>query len=108
MLAVGSEAKEMIGKTPGRIVAIRPLKDGVIADFDTTTEMLRHIMKKAAKAGGFSIRKPSVVVCTPSGSTSVERRAIQDAVRNAGAKKFSLLRNLLQQQLALVCQSMSQ
>ncbi|MBD7936639.1 MULTISPECIES: rod-share determining protein MreBH [Cytobacillus] len=91
VLAVGTEAKEMIGKTPGRIVAIRPLKDGVIADFDTTTEMLRHIMKKAAKAGGFSIRKPSVVVCTPSGSTSVERRAIQDAVRNAGAKKVFVI-----------------
>ncbi|MDQ0270134.1 rod-share determining protein MreBH [Cytobacillus purgationiresistens] len=91
VLAVGKEAKEMIGKTPGRIVAIRPLKDGVIADFDTTTEMLRHIMKKASKAVGFSIRKPSVVVCTPSGSTSVERRAIHDAVRNAGAKKVHLI-----------------
>ncbi|NRG44822.1 rod shape-determining protein MreB, partial [Bacillus sp. CRN 9] len=83
--------KEMIGKTPGRIVAIRPLKDGVIADFDMTTEMLRHIMRKASKSVGFSIRKPSVVVCTPSGSTSVERRAIQDAVRNAGAKKVHLI-----------------
>ncbi|MBN6887263.1 rod shape-determining protein MreB and related proteins [Cytobacillus horneckiae] len=91
VLAVGKEAKEMIGKTPGRIVAIRPLKDGVIADFDMTTEMLRHIMRKASKSVGFSIRKPSVVVCTPSGSTSVERRAIQDAVRNAGAKKVHLI-----------------
>lgn len=91
VLAVGTEAKEMIGKTPGRIVAIRPLKEGVIADYDTTTEMLRHIMKKASKKGGFAIRKPNVVVCTPSGSTSVERRAIQDAVRNAGAKKVFLI-----------------
>jgi rod shape-determining protein MreB and related proteins len=91
VLAVGKEAKEMIGKTPGKIVAIRPLKDGVIADFDVTTEMLKHIMKKASKKGGFSLRKPDVVVCTPSGSTSVERRAIQDAVRNAGAKKVHLI-----------------
>ncbi len=91
VLAVGKEAKEMIGKTPGKIVAIRPLKDGVIADFDVTTEMLKQIMKKASKKGGFSLRKPDVVVCTPSGSTSVERRAIQDAVRNAGAKKVHLI-----------------
>ncbi|SFA72773.1 MULTISPECIES: rod-share determining protein MreBH [unclassified Bacillus (in: firmicutes)] len=91
VLAVGTEAKEMIGKTPGRIVAIRPLKDGVIADFDVTTEMLKHIMKKASKKLGFAIRKPNVVVCTPSGSTSVERRAIHDAVRNAGAKKVHLI-----------------
>ncbi len=81
----------MIGKTPGRIVAIRPLKDGVIADYDTTTEMLRQVMRKASKKVGFAIRKPNVVVCTPSGSTSVERRAIQDAVRNAGAKKVHLI-----------------
>src|SRR5574342_1225668 len=91
VLAVGKEAKEMIGKTPGKIVAIRPLKDGVIADFDVTTEMLKHIMKKASKTGGFGLRKPDVVVCTPSGSTSVERRAIQDAVRNAGAKRVHLI-----------------
>ena len=77
VLAVGTEAKNMIGKTPGRIVAVRPLKDGVIADFDITTSMLKQIMKKASKTMGFSIRKPSVVVCTPSGSTSVERRARQ-------------------------------
>lgn len=87
VVAVGTEAKQMIGKTPEKIVAIRPLKDGVIADYDVTTEMLKAVMKKAAKIGGFSIRKPNVVVCIPSGSTSVERRAIHDAVRNAGAKK---------------------
>jgi rod shape-determining protein MreB len=91
VLAVGHEAKEMIGKTPGKIVAIRPLKDGVIADFNVTTEMIKHIMRKAGKIVGFSLRKPNVVVCTPSGSTSVERRAIQDAVRNAGAKKIHLI-----------------
>ncbi|MFD0825458.1 rod-share determining protein MreBH [Neobacillus sp. M.A.Huq-85] len=91
VVAVGTEAKQMIGKTPEKIVAIRPLKDGVIADYDVTTEMLKAVMKKAAKIGGFSIRKPNVVVCIPSGSTSVERRAIHDAVRNAGAKKISLI-----------------
>ncbi|WP_307409273.1 rod-share determining protein MreBH [Neobacillus ginsengisoli] len=91
VVAVGIEAKEMIGKTPEKIVAIRPLKDGVIADYDVTTEMLKHIMRKASKKMGFAIRKPNVVVCTPSGSTSVERRAIQDAVRNAGAKKIHLI-----------------
>ncbi|MDZ5473388.1 rod-share determining protein MreBH [Bacillus sp. 31A1R] len=91
VLAVGHEAKEMIGKTPGSIVAIRPLKDGVIADYDVTTEMLKHILRKAAKKNGMAIRKPNVVVCTPSGSTSVDRRAIHDAVRNAGAKKVHLI-----------------
>jgi rod shape-determining protein MreB and related proteins len=91
VIAVGIEAKEMIGKTPEKIIAIRPLKDGVIADFDVTTEMLKHVMRKASKKLGFAIRKPNVVVCIPSGSTSVERRAIQDAVRNAGAKKISLI-----------------
>jgi rod shape-determining protein MreB and related proteins len=91
VLAVGVEAKSMIGKTPGKIVAVRPLKDGVIADFDVTTEMLKQVMKKASKKLGFSIRKPNVVVCTPSGATSVERRAIQDAVRGSGAKTVTLI-----------------
>jgi rod shape-determining protein MreB and related proteins len=91
VVAVGTEAKEMIGKTPEKIVAIRPMKDGVIADYDVTTELLKHIMRKASKTIGFAIRKPNVVVCIPSGSTSVERRAIHDAVRNAGAKKISLI-----------------
>lgn len=81
----------MIGKTPGKIVAVRPLKDGVIADYDVTTEMLKQIMKKASKKLGFSIRKPTVVVCTPSGATSVERRAIHDAVKNSGAKIVHLI-----------------
>ncbi|MCA1055967.1 rod-share determining protein MreBH [Rossellomorea aquimaris] len=91
VLAVGVEAKSMIGKTPGKIVAVRPLKDGVIADFDVTTEMLKQVMRKAGKKLGFSIRKPNVVVCTPSGATSVERRAIQDAVRGSGAKTVTLI-----------------
>lgn len=91
VLAVGHEAKLMVGKTPENIVAIRPLKDGVIADYQVTTDMLKHIMKKASKKLGTPLRKPSVVVCTPSGSTSVERRAIQDAVRQCGAKDVQLI-----------------
>ncbi|MEH6904853.1 rod-share determining protein MreBH [Neobacillus drentensis] len=91
VVAVGTEAKEMIGKTPEKIVAIRPMKDGVIADYDVTTELLKHIMRMASKKIGFAVRKPNVVVSIPSGSTSVERRAIQDAVRQAGAKKISLI-----------------
>ncbi|KIL47128.1 rod-share determining protein MreBH [Jeotgalibacillus campisalis] len=91
VLAVGIDAKNMIGKTPGNIVAVRPLKDGVIADFDVTTDMLKHIMGTIGKKLGFSMRKPSVVVCTPSGATSVERRAIHDAVKNSGAKTVHLI-----------------
>ncbi|WP_066252895.1 rod-share determining protein MreBH [Neobacillus drentensis] len=91
VVAVGAEAKEMIGKTPEKIVAIRPMKDGVIADYDVTTELLKHIMRMASKKIGFAVRKPNVVVSIPSGSTSVERRAIQDAVKQAGAKRISLI-----------------
>ncbi|MFS0862553.1 rod-share determining protein MreBH [Fredinandcohnia sp. 179-A 10B2 NHS] len=91
VVAVGTDAKRMIGKTPGKIVAIRPLKKGVIADYNVTSDMLRHVMKKVGQKLGYSIRKPNVVVCTPSGSTSVERRAIQDAVRNCGAKQVHLI-----------------
>lgn len=91
VIAVGSEAKDMIGKTPANIIAVRPLRDGVIADFDITSQMLKHVMKKAGKASGFAIRKPDVVVCTPSGATSVERRAIHDAVKSCGAKNVHLI-----------------
>ncbi|MEH7333508.1 rod-share determining protein MreBH [Neobacillus drentensis] len=91
IVAVGTEAYEMVGKTPEKFVTIRPLKDGVIADFDITTEMLKNILRKASKKLGFALRKPNVVVCIPSGSTSVERRAIHDAVKNAGAKKITLI-----------------
>lgn len=89
VLAVGDSAKEMIGRTPGSIVAVRPLKDGVIADFDTTAVMLKHFIKKAVKSGTFS--KPRVVVCIPSGVTEVERRAVEDAARQAGAKDVELI-----------------
>lgn len=91
VVAVGLEAKNMIGKTPEKIAAVKPLKDGVIADFEMTSMLLKHVMKKASKKLGFAIRKPSVVVCTPSGATSVEKRAIHDAVKNSGAKSVMLI-----------------
>lgn len=91
VLAVGIEAKSMVGKTPANIVAVRPLSDGVIADFDMTASLLKSIMKKAAKEIGLSLRKPNVIVCAPSGSTAVERRAILDAVRSCGAKEVHII-----------------
>lgn len=84
--AVGEEAKQMIGRTPGNIVAIRPMKDGVIADFDTTATMLRHFIRQAIKQKGFWLPAPRVVVCVPSGITAVEKRAVEDAAREAGAR----------------------
>ncbi|SIS48952.1 rod-share determining protein MreBH [Salimicrobium flavidum] len=91
VIAVGEEAKQMVGKTPRNVIPVRPLKDGVIADFDMTTQMLKILLKKAGKSSGLSIRKPTVVVCTPSGSTSVERRAIENAVKSYGAKQVHLI-----------------
>ncbi|CUS26581.1 rod shape-determining protein MreB [Paucilactobacillus oligofermentans DSM 15707 = LMG 22743] len=83
VVAVGQEAREMIGRTPGSIVAIRPLKDGVIADYDTTVAMLKYYIEKVlGKNGG----KPFVMVCVPSGVTEVEKRAVIDATRVAGAR----------------------
>lgn len=87
IIAFGTEAKEMVGKTPENVAIIRPLKGGVIADFDTTTELIRLVFNQTAKQLGLSLRKPSVAICTPYSSTSVDRRAIIDAVKNAGAKK---------------------
>jgi rod shape-determining protein MreB len=89
VLAVGSQAKEMIGRTPGSIVAVRPLKDGVIADFGITATMLKHFIRKAVKSTPFS--KPRLVVCIPSGVTEVERRAVEDAAGQAGAKEVDLI-----------------
>ncbi|WP_099221834.1 rod-share determining protein MreBH [Listeria costaricensis] len=91
VLAIGQEAKEMIGKTPASIVAVRPMRDGVIADFDLTSGLLREIMRRITKESGTSFRKPNVVVCTPTGATTVERRAIQDAVQSMGAKSVVLI-----------------
>ena len=89
VLAVGTQAKEMIGRTPGSIVAVRPLKDGVIADFDITATMLKHFIRKALKSNSFG--RPYVVVCIPSGVTEVERRAVEDAARSAGANRVELI-----------------
>jgi len=91
VVAVGAEAKEMVGKTPRNIVPIRPLKEGVIADYDVTAQMLKAFLKKVSKKMGLSMRKPTVVVCTPSGSTAVERRAIHNAVSSYGAKQVHLI-----------------
>jgi len=89
ILAVGAEAKKMIGRTPGNIVAIRPLKDGVIADFDTTEKMLRYFIQKVHKRRRFS--HPRLVVCVPSGITGVEQRAVKDAGYAAGARKVYII-----------------
>ncbi len=85
VLAVGNEAKAMLGRTPGNIVAIRPMKDGVIADFDVTEEMLRHFISKVQHR---KLVEPRVVVAVPSGITEVERRAVEDSVTRAGAREF--------------------
>lgn len=89
VLAVGTQAKDMIGRTPGSIVAVRPLKDGVIADFKITAKMLQHFIKKAVKPGIFS--KPHVIICMPTGVTEVERKAVEDAAYQAGAKQPVIL-----------------
>ena len=89
VMAVGEEAKQMIGRTPGNIVAIRPLKDGVIADFETTREMLRYFIQKA-RATRFFSRKPKIVICVPSGVTDVEMRAVFEATFSTGVPKSSV------------------
>ncbi len=89
VLAVGDEAKMMLGRTPGNIHAIRPLRDGVIADFDVAEEMIKHFIRKVHNRRSFSA--PQVIVCVPSGSTAVERRAIQESAESAGARKVFLI-----------------
>ncbi|ASB88066.1 rod shape-determining protein [Bacillus sonorensis] len=86
IVAVGNDAKNMIGRTPGNIVALRPMKDGVIADYETTATMMKHYISKAVKNKGLFARKPYVMVCVPSGITAVEQRAVIDATRQAGAR----------------------
>ncbi|MBU8905040.1 rod shape-determining protein [Desertibacillus haloalkaliphilus] len=85
--AVGNDAKNMIGRTPGNIVAVRPMKDGVIADFDTTATMMKYFIKQAQKNRSIFTRKPNVMVCVPSGITAVEKRAVEDATKQAGARE---------------------
>ena len=89
ILAVGEEARKMIGRTPANIVAIRPMKDGVIADFDVTQTMLRHFIAKAYRR--HHLFNPQVVVCVPSGVTEVEKRAVLDATKQAGAREAFLI-----------------
>ncbi|WP_294403643.1 rod shape-determining protein [uncultured Clostridium sp.] len=88
-LAVGSEAKLMIGRTPGNIVAIRPLKDGVIADFDTAQTMMKNLIEKVSTKNAF--KSPRIIVCYPSGVTEVEKRAIEEATKLSGARDVILM-----------------
>ena len=89
VLAVGDEAKLMLGRTPGNIEAIRPLRDGVIADFEIAEEMIKHFIRKVHNRRSFA--SPQVIVCVPSGSTAVERRAIQESAESAGARRVFLI-----------------
>jgi rod shape-determining protein MreB len=89
VLAIGEDAKLMLGRTPGSIEAIRPLRDGVIADFDVAEEMIKHFIRKAHRRGGWA--KPKIVVCVPYGATPVEKRAIRESVMAAGARKAGLI-----------------
>ena len=88
VLAVGDEAKTMLGRTPGNIQAIRPLRDGVIADFVVTEEMIKHFIKKVHKK---TLANPRILICVPTGSTPVERKAIQDSALAAGARRVQLI-----------------
>ncbi len=89
VLAVGDEAKQMVGKTPGNIQAIRPLRDGVIADFEVAEEMIKHFIRKVHNRRSFA--SPQIIICVPSGSTAVERRAIQESAESAGASRVFLI-----------------
>ena len=89
VLAVGNEAKQMLGRTPGNIHAIRPLRDGVIADFEIAEEMIKYFIRKVHNHRRFAM--PLIIVCVPSGSTAVERRAIQESAEAAGARKVWLI-----------------
>src|SRR5690606_17274873 len=89
ILAVGEEARRMIGRTPGNIIAVRPMKDGVIADYDVTETMLKYFIEKVSPKP--RLFRPQVVVCIPSGVTSVEKRAVLEAAMQAGAKNTYLI-----------------
>ena len=89
VLAIGAEAKKMLGRTPGSIVTIRPLKDGVIADFEITESMLRHFIQKTHKRR--YLVRPRIVICAPSGITAVEKRALREAAESAGAREVYLI-----------------
>lgn len=89
ILAVGHEAKEMVGKTPGSITAVRPMKDGVIADFDMTEKMIRHFIEKAHRRK--ALMRPRIIVCVPYGLTGVERKAVRESAMSAGAREVFLI-----------------
>ena len=89
VLAVGEEAKQMVGRTPGNIMAIRPMRDGVIADFEVAEEMIKHFIRRVHNRSIFA--SPQVIICVPSGSTAVERRAIQESAESAGARRVFLI-----------------
>lgn len=91
VLAVGNDAKLMMGKTPDHIKVVRPLRNGVISDLEVAEQMIKHFIRKAQGQRGFMRGSPEIIVCVPSGSTSVERRAIRDAASNAGARKVWLI-----------------
>src|SRR6201996_4198991 len=91
VLAVGDEAKRMLGRTPGNIVAIRPLKDGVIADFEVTEAMLRHFIQKVHGKRTLLKARPRVVIAVPSGITEVEKRAVKESALRAGAREVHLI-----------------
>jgi len=89
VVAVGEEAQQMVGRTPGHIEAIRPLRDGVIADFEVAEEMIKHFIRRVHPRRAFA--SPRVIICVPSGSTAVERRAIQESAESAGARRVFLI-----------------
>ena len=92
VLAVGAEARKMIGRTPGNIVAIRPLRDGVISDYDVTEKMLRYFVEKVVDKKGFGrFFMPRIMVCVPTGVTEVEKRAVEEATRQAGAREVYII-----------------
>ena len=89
ILAVGEEARLMLGRTPSNIIAVRPLKDGVISDYDITERMLKYFIRKTCGSGRFF--KPRIMVCVPSGVTEVEKRAVSEAAEMAGGKEVYLM-----------------
>ena len=89
VLAVGKEAKMMLGRTPGNIMAIRPMKDGVIADFEVTESMLRHFIRKIHNRT--TLVRPRIIICVPSGITQVEKRAVRESAESAGAREVFLI-----------------
>jgi len=103
--AVGVDAKQMLGRTPGHMEAIRPLRDGVIADFEVAEEMIKYFIRKVHNRKGFV--NPKIVVCVPFGATAVERRAINDSCLNAGGRRVGLIDEPMAAAIGRVCRSMN-